>query len=171
MFYLRTSSLRHKIMQDNFGSGSSGSVRVGSWSDWESSRFRITARYLYKETAKWPFRFSSQAATCYYRYQSNHSKVEAIPLSALPKDTTSELSSEQGRVYHMALLERHCYRGPVSKDEDLLLDIHSFSAYRKTLFFARVWYFLVNIRKCQEPRALEIRPPSLGQTHTIPYPD
>jgi len=28
------------------------------------------------------------AATCYY--QSNHSKVEAIPLSALPKDTTSE---------------------------------------------------------------------------------
>jgi len=36
MFYLRTSSLRHKIMQDNFGSGSS---RVGS--DWESRRFRI----------------------------------------------------------------------------------------------------------------------------------
>jgi len=29
---------------------------------------------------------SSQAATCYY--QSNHSKVEAIPLSALLKDTT-----------------------------------------------------------------------------------
>jgi len=25
-------------------------------------------------------------------YQSNHSKVEAIPLSALPKDTTSELA-------------------------------------------------------------------------------
>jgi len=40
------------------------------------------------ETAKEPFRSSSQAATCYY--QSNHSKVEAIPLSALPKDTTSE---------------------------------------------------------------------------------
>jgi len=25
-------------------------------------------------------------------YQSNHSKVEAIPFSALPKDTTSELA-------------------------------------------------------------------------------
>jgi len=37
------------------------------------------------------FRFSSQAATCYY--QSNLSKVEATPLSALPKDTTSELAS------------------------------------------------------------------------------
>jgi len=36
---------------------------------------------------KIPFRYSSQAAaTCYY--QSNHSKVEAIPLSALPKNTT-----------------------------------------------------------------------------------
>jgi len=34
--------------------------------------------------------FSSQAATCYY--QSNHSLVEAIPLSALLKDTTSELT-------------------------------------------------------------------------------
>jgi len=40
MFYLRTSSLRHKITQDNFGSGS---ARVGSGSDWKSSRFRITA--------------------------------------------------------------------------------------------------------------------------------
>jgi len=30
------------------------------------------------------------AATCYYK--SNRSKVEAIPLSALPKDTTSELA-------------------------------------------------------------------------------
>jgi len=47
-------------------------------------------RYLDQETAKWPLRSSSQAATCYY--QSNHSKVEAIPLSALPKDTTSELA-------------------------------------------------------------------------------
>jgi len=35
-------------------------------------------------------RSSSQAATCYY--QSNHSKVEAIPISALPKNTTSELA-------------------------------------------------------------------------------
>jgi len=37
------------------------------------------------------FRSSSQAATCYY--QSNHSKVEVIPLSGLPKDTTNELAS------------------------------------------------------------------------------
>jgi len=36
------------------------------------------------------FRSSSQAATFYY--QSNHSKVEAIPLSALPKETTSEFA-------------------------------------------------------------------------------
>jgi len=35
-------------------------------------------------------RSSSQAATCYYQF--NHSKVEAIPLSALPKDTNIELS-------------------------------------------------------------------------------
>jgi len=41
-------------------------------------------------TAKGPFRSSSQAATCYY--QSNHSKVEAIPLIALPKGTTNELA-------------------------------------------------------------------------------
>jgi len=34
---------------------------------------------------------SSQAATCYY--QTNHSKVEAISLSALTKDTTSEFAS------------------------------------------------------------------------------
>jgi len=32
----------------------------------------------------------SQAATCYYQF--NHSKVEAIPLSALPKDITSVLA-------------------------------------------------------------------------------
>jgi len=31
----------------------------------------------------------SPASSCYY--QCNHSKVEAVPLSALPKDTTSEL--------------------------------------------------------------------------------
>jgi len=31
------------------------------------------------------------AATCYY-HQSNHSKVETISLSALPKDTTSKLA-------------------------------------------------------------------------------
>jgi len=43
--------------------------------------------YLDQETTK---RSSSQAATCYYH--SNHSKVEAILFSALPKDTTSELA-------------------------------------------------------------------------------
>jgi len=58
------------------------------------ARFRYSficqgLRYLNQETGKWPFRSSSQAATCYY--QSNHSKVEAIPLRALPKDTTREL--------------------------------------------------------------------------------
>jgi len=37
------------------------------------------------------FLSSSQAAT--YYYQSNHSLVEAIPLSASPKDTTSKLAS------------------------------------------------------------------------------
>jgi len=29
---------------------------------------------------------------CLCYYQSNHSKVEAIPLSALPKDTTGEIA-------------------------------------------------------------------------------
>jgi len=48
------------------------------------------SRYLDQETAKGPFRFLSQAVTCYF--QSNHSKVEAIPLSALTKNTTSELA-------------------------------------------------------------------------------
>jgi len=45
-------------------------------------------RYFGLEIAKWPFRSSSQTATCYY--QSNHSKVEVIQLSVLPKDATSE---------------------------------------------------------------------------------
>jgi len=44
-----------------------------------------------QETANGPFRSSSQAAACYY--QSNRSKVEAIPLSAFPKDTTSEIAA------------------------------------------------------------------------------
>jgi len=48
------------------------------------------SKYLDQETAKGPFQSSSQAVTSYY--QTNHSKVEAIPLSALPKDTTSELA-------------------------------------------------------------------------------
>jgi len=50
----------------------------------------VLSRYLNQETAKWPFRSSSQATNCYY--QSNHSTVEAIPLSALLKNTTSELA-------------------------------------------------------------------------------
>jgi len=37
------------------------------------------SRYLGQEKAKGPFRSSGQAATCYY--QSNHLKVETIPLS------------------------------------------------------------------------------------------
>jgi len=37
--------------------------------------------------AKESFWSLSKAATCYYQF--NHSKVEAISFSALPKDTTS----------------------------------------------------------------------------------
>jgi len=36
----------------------------------------VNLGYLNQETAKWPFRSSSQAAT--YYYQSNYSKIEAI---------------------------------------------------------------------------------------------
>jgi len=43
-----------------------------------------------KQRSDLSFQSSSQAATWYY--QSNHSKVEAIPLSALPKNTTRELA-------------------------------------------------------------------------------
>jgi len=43
-----------------------------------------------QETAKW-LTYARQAASCYY--QPNQSKIEAIPLSALPKETTSELAS------------------------------------------------------------------------------
>jgi len=39
---------------------------------------------------KRPFRFSSEAVTCYYQF--NQAKVEAILLHALAKDTTSELA-------------------------------------------------------------------------------
>jgi len=49
------------------------------------------SRYLKQETAKRPFRFLSEAVTCYYR--SNHAKLEAIQLNALLKDTTSELAA------------------------------------------------------------------------------
>jgi len=51
------------------------------------------SRYLDQETAnlsEGTFRSSNQTASCFY--QSIHSQVEAIPLSAFPKDTTSELS-------------------------------------------------------------------------------
>jgi len=51
------------------------------------------SRYLNQETTKETFWFSSQAATCCTSLMSNHSKVEAISLSTLPKDTTSELAS------------------------------------------------------------------------------
>jgi len=44
------------------------------------------SKYPDQETAKGLFWFSSQAATC--NYQSNHAKVETVPLSALPKDTS-----------------------------------------------------------------------------------
>jgi len=57
------------------------------------NRFKYSfylSRYLDQDTAKGLFWSSSQATTCYY--QSICSKVEAIPLSALPKDTTSELA-------------------------------------------------------------------------------
>jgi len=45
---------------------------------------------LGQETVKGILRSLSQAATCYY--QSNHSKVEAILLSALLKDAISDLA-------------------------------------------------------------------------------
>jgi len=47
---------------------------------------------LDQDTAKVPkLQSSSQAATCYY--ESIHLKVEAVQLSALPKDTTNELAN------------------------------------------------------------------------------
>jgi len=66
----------------------------------------LFVKYLDQETAKEPFRSSSQAATCYY--QANHSKVEAIPLSALPKDTTSELVTYllKGGLEHLDIVAR-----------------------------------------------------------------
>jgi len=58
---------------------------LGTWS-W----LIYLSSYLDQTTAKAPYRSSRQAAT--YYYQSKHSKVKVILLSALPKDTTSELS-------------------------------------------------------------------------------
>jgi len=49
-------------------------------------------RCLGHAAAKWPFWSSSQAAT--YYYQSNHSKVEEIQLSVLPKDRTRNLLAD-----------------------------------------------------------------------------
>jgi len=71
----------------------SGKLRCIAWEELEGLGLVLIylSRYLDQETAKGPFRFSSQAAT--YYYQSNHSKVEVIPLSALPKGTTSEFAS------------------------------------------------------------------------------
>jgi len=40
------------------------------------THLKYLSSYLDQETTKWPFRSSSQAATCYY--QTNHSKIEAI---------------------------------------------------------------------------------------------
>jgi len=51
---------------------------------------QLFVKVPWPEDSEWPFQSSSQAASCYY--QSNHLKVEAIPLSAFPKDTTSELA-------------------------------------------------------------------------------
>jgi len=43
------------------------------------------------------FRSSSQAATVTTSLDTNHSKVEAIPLSALPKDTTKAFLLDNNR--------------------------------------------------------------------------
>jgi len=51
----------------------------------------VKVAYLNQETSKESFRCSIQAATCSVTTQSNHSKVDGIQLSALPRDTTSEL--------------------------------------------------------------------------------
>jgi len=40
--------------------------------------------------------FTVFESSCHLHYQSNHSKVEAIPLSTLPKNTTSKLSNLRG---------------------------------------------------------------------------
>jgi len=52
--------------------------------------FYFLSMYLDQDTAEEPFRSSSES--CHLLLQSNHSKLEAIPLSAFPKDTTSELA-------------------------------------------------------------------------------
>jgi len=54
-----------------------------------------------RKDSEGPFRSSSQADTCYY--QSNHLKVEAIPLSAFVQGTKSELSSLASRSHYPLL--------------------------------------------------------------------
>jgi len=50
----------------------------------------LFAKLLRPGDIEMTFAASSQAATCYH--QSNHSKIVAISLSTLPKDTKSELA-------------------------------------------------------------------------------
>jgi len=45
--------------------------------------------------------FSVFESSCHLYYQSNHSKVEAILLSALPKDSTSELAGLSPHPLHI----------------------------------------------------------------------
>jgi len=61
MFYLRTSSLNHKTMQDNFGN-----ARIRN--DWESSRFRIPRhkRILMMEVRCTVYRFQVKTSTNYF---------------------------------------------------------------------------------------------------------
>jgi len=47
--------------------------------------------YLRPKDSKGTFAVFESSSTCYYQY--HHSKVEAILLSALPKDTTGACSS------------------------------------------------------------------------------
>jgi len=63
------------------------------------------SRYLDQETAKCPFWSSSQAATCYY--QSNHSNVEAIPLSALAQGHNMRTCRPISPVKKLTTLFRH----------------------------------------------------------------
>jgi len=70
-------------------------------------RENMWSRYLDQETAKIPFRLSSQAAI--YYYQCNHSKVEAILLNVLPKDTTSERTCRP--IFTLSLLNAESQAG------------------------------------------------------------
>jgi len=55
------------------------------------NRWRYSLLFFYRISIYlYFFTIDFQPCTCYY--QSIHSKVEAIPLSALPKDKTSELA-------------------------------------------------------------------------------